>query len=142
MTLKKNYVAAIPKIGLNSIICSKNIIVLTLFLFRFVFQEKGNPSRLAKISFFKRWLSLVRSGQLTPISDNLYTKQLAESSNNPCNPGVAKMIDIDMTLYCQAKKAACNFQSAKDQLFIAFKKAELGTWVKKPIEQDDFEVMD
>ncbi|CAB4067310.1 ADARB [Lepeophtheirus salmonis] len=31
-----------------------------------------------------------------------------------------------------------NFQSAKSRLVEAFKKAELGSWVKKPMEQDEF----
>jgi hypothetical protein len=28
------------------------------------------------------------------------------------------------------------------QLFAAFKAAELGTWVKKPMEQDEFQVLE
>lgn len=31
---------------------------------------------------------------------------------------------------------------AKEQLVLAFHKAELGTWLKKPIEQDQFELDD
>jgi hypothetical protein len=34
------------------------------------------------------------------------------------------------------------FQMAKEQLVLAFHKAELGTWLKKPIEQDQFELDD
>ena len=37
-----------------------------------------------------------------------------------------------------AKMAAADFQEAKKQLFEAFKKAELGSWIKKPMEQDEF----
>ena len=44
----------------------------------------------------------------------------------------------ELGLYCEAKKAAADFQSAKEQLFVSFKKAELGKWVKKPMEQDEF----
>jgi hypothetical protein len=31
---------------------------------------------------------------------------------------------------------------AKEQLVLAFHKAELGAWLKKPIEQDQFELDD
>lgn len=36
----------------------------------------------------------------------------------------------------------CILQMAKEQLVLAFHKAELGTWLKKPIEQDQFELDD
>jgi len=36
----------------------------------------------------------------------------------------------------------CALQMAKEQLVLAFHKAELGTWLKKPIEQDQFELDD
>ena len=43
-----------------------------------------------------------------------------------------------LTHYASAKSGAQDFQAAKTQLFVAFKKAQLGDWVKKPLEQDDF----
>ena len=45
-----------------------------------------------------------------------------------------------MTEYSEAKKASEGFQKAKNQMFKAFAKAELGTWVKKPMEQDEFHI--
>lgn len=45
---------------------------------------------------------------------------------------------IELTQYSEAKRASTEFQRAKDELFKAFSKAELGAWVKKPMEQDEF----
>ncbi|XP_072811264.1 double-stranded RNA-specific editase B2 isoform X2 [Vicugna pacos] len=42
------------------------------------------------------------------------------------------------SMYCEAKRGACTYQSVKQQLFKAFQKAGLGTWVRKPPEQDQF----
>lgn len=40
--------------------------------------------------------------------------------------------------YCEAKLGARTYQATKRQLFRAFQKAGLGTWVRKPPEQDQF----
>ncbi|XP_004588523.2 double-stranded RNA-specific editase B2 [Ochotona princeps] len=42
------------------------------------------------------------------------------------------------SMYCEAKQGAQTYQSVKQQLFKAFQKAGLGTWVRKPPEQDQF----
>ncbi|KAF2899998.1 hypothetical protein ILUMI_06191 [Ignelater luminosus] len=42
--------------------------------------------------------------------------------------------------YSEAKLAAGKYNMAKNQLFQAFSKAGLGSWVEKPIEQDQFEL--
>ncbi|XP_004854759.1 double-stranded RNA-specific editase B2 [Heterocephalus glaber] len=42
------------------------------------------------------------------------------------------------SMYCEAKLGAHTYQSVKQQLFKAFQKAGLGTWVRKPPEQDQF----
>uniref|UniRef100_A0A8D1RPX3 Double-stranded RNA-specific editase B2 n=1 Tax=Sus scrofa TaxID=9823 RepID=A0A8D1RPX3_PIG len=42
------------------------------------------------------------------------------------------------SLYCEAKLGARTYQSVKQQLFRAFQKAGLGTWVRKPPEQEQF----
>lgn len=44
--------------------------------------------------------------------------------------------------YSSMKQAAKDYQLAKDQLGSAFLKANLGLWMKKPIEQDEFFVTD
>lgn len=40
--------------------------------------------------------------------------------------------------YHEAKQAAVEYHTAKQNLFKAFYKAGLGAWVEKPIEQDQF----
>ncbi|XP_068394364.1 double-stranded RNA-specific editase B2 [Eschrichtius robustus] len=42
------------------------------------------------------------------------------------------------SMYCEAKRGARTYQAVKQQLFRAFQKAGLGTWVRKPPEQDQF----
>ncbi|XP_057588877.1 double-stranded RNA-specific editase B2 [Hippopotamus amphibius kiboko] len=42
------------------------------------------------------------------------------------------------SMYCEAKLGARTYQAVKQQLFRAFQKAGLGTWVRKPPEQDQF----
>ncbi|XP_029092049.1 double-stranded RNA-specific editase B2 [Monodon monoceros] len=45
------------------------------------------------------------------------------------------------SMYCEAKLGARTYQVVKQQLFRAFQKAGLGTWVRKPPEQDQFLLM-
>ncbi|KAK2105400.1 hypothetical protein P7K49_014914 [Saguinus oedipus] len=42
------------------------------------------------------------------------------------------------SMYCEAKLGAHTYQAVKQQLFLAFQKAGLGTWVQKPPEQQQF----
>lgn len=53
---------------------------------------------------------------------------------------MCKARNIELTHYADAKKASTDFQKTKSELFKAFSKAELGTWVKKPMEQDEFQL--
>uniref|UniRef100_A0A7N9ATU9 Adenosine deaminase RNA specific B2 (inactive) n=1 Tax=Mastacembelus armatus TaxID=205130 RepID=A0A7N9ATU9_9TELE len=41
-------------------------------------------------------------------------------------------------MYCEAKMAACPYQTVKQQWFRSLQETGLGTWVKKPPEQDQF----
>ena len=88
------------------------------------FQDKGVASRLAKVSLFRRFLKLASSPVVRPL--NSTKGSLLESAK------------VDWSQYSEAKTASKGFQEAKLQLFAAFKKSELGTWVKKPMEQDEF----
>ena len=45
-----------------------------------------------------------------------------------------------LSQYSQAKATAHKYQEAKQVFYQAFKKAQLGTWVKKPMEQDEFQL--
>ncbi len=88
-------------------------------------QETGSPSRLCKSSFYRRWIALVNSGQLSFLAQTSVLTSPGPPSHDPMQ-------------YNTAKAEAADFQAAKEQLFCAFKKAELGSWVKKPMEQDEF----
>lgn len=82
--------------------------------------EQGQTSRLAKCQQFARFMKL-------------YGKMPALVKANNVSPPQR---------YVDAKNEASDYQLAKEQLFQAFSHAELGLWVKKPIEQDQFELSD
>ncbi|XP_013792117.1 double-stranded RNA-specific editase 1-like [Limulus polyphemus] len=81
--------------------------------------ELGQVSRLSKRSFFTRFLSLY--GKLS-----LDIKQ-----NDGFKPH----------LYSDTKAIVKDYQTVKNQMCKAFQDAGLGTWIKKPVEQDQFEVV-
>jgi len=84
---------------------------------------EGMPSRLCKNSLFARWLRIARQGVL--------------SSRTPLPP----LNDPLASTYKVVKQSSTDFQNAKCILFEAFQKAHLGNWMKKPMEQDDFEIV-
>ena len=45
-------------------------------------------------------------------------------------------------LYSEAKAAVIDYQLAKQALITAFQEANLGSWVKKPTEHDEFPISD
>lgn len=53
------------------------------------------------------------------------------------SPRIQRPADMP-SLYCEAKLGARTYQAVKQQLFRAFQKAGLGTWVRKPPEQEHF----
>ncbi|XP_031214713.1 double-stranded RNA-specific editase B2 isoform X2 [Mastomys coucha] len=75
----------------------------------------GASSRLCKHMFSARWARL--HGRLST--------RIPGHGDTP-------------SMYCEAKCGAHTYQSVKQQLFRAFQKAGLGTWVRKPPEQDQF----
>ncbi|EFN83585.1 double-stranded RNA-specific editase Adar isoform X2 [Harpegnathos saltator] len=80
-------------------------------------DELGKPSRISKQAFFRRFFNLL--GKLSTIED---------VDENRCRH------------YLEAKLSVQDYSLAKRQLKDAFVRAQLGSWVKKPIEQDMFEV--
>uniref|UniRef100_A0A3Q3GTF7 Adenosine deaminase RNA specific B2 (inactive) n=1 Tax=Labrus bergylta TaxID=56723 RepID=A0A3Q3GTF7_9LABR len=72
-------------------------------------RDSGTPSRLCKHTLFTRWSRL----------------------NRKVRPHVQLM-------YCEAKMAARPYQTVKQQWFRALQETGLGTWVKKPPEQEQF----
>ncbi|XP_053429023.1 double-stranded RNA-specific editase B2 isoform X1 [Nycticebus coucang] len=75
----------------------------------------GGSSRLCKHVFSARWAQL-------------YGRLSMRTPSHGDTP----------TMYCEAKLGAHTYQSVKQQLFKAFQKAGLGTWVRKPPEQEQF----
>uniref|UniRef100_A0A8D3DU15 Adenosine deaminase RNA specific B2 (inactive) n=1 Tax=Scophthalmus maximus TaxID=52904 RepID=A0A8D3DU15_SCOMX len=75
-------------------------------------RDSGTPSRLCKHALFTRWSRLHRKVIL---------------------PGYLKAL-----LYCEAKMAARPYQTVKQQWFRSLQETGLGTWVKKPPEQEQF----
>uniref|UniRef100_A0A7N9ARQ9 Adenosine deaminase RNA specific B2 (inactive) n=1 Tax=Mastacembelus armatus TaxID=205130 RepID=A0A7N9ARQ9_9TELE len=71
-------------------------------------RDSGTPSRLCKHSLFTRWSRLYRK------------------------------VSNKYLMYCEAKMAACPYQTVKQQWFRSLQETGLGTWVKKPPEQDQF----
>ncbi|XP_011644967.1 double-stranded RNA-specific editase Adar isoform X2 [Pogonomyrmex barbatus] len=80
-------------------------------------DELGKPSRISKQAFFRRFFNLL--GKLPTIEP---------IDENRCRH------------YFDAKSSVKDYSIAKEKLKDAFVKARLGSWVKKPIEQDMFEI--
>ncbi|XP_036438242.1 double-stranded RNA-specific editase B2 [Colossoma macropomum] len=78
-------------------------------------RDCGAPSRLCKHALFTRWT-------------RLYRKLVV------CAPGSR---DVPL-MYCEAKQAAGTYQTAKEQWVRALQENSLGTWVRKPPEQEQF----
>jgi len=96
-------------------------------------QESGAPSRLAKVSFFRRFLNLVSHPEIS------MKTSIATNPSNVTSPNRSEMREA-LRQYSQAKATAISYQKAKEAFYQAFQKAQLGTWVKKPMEQDEFQL--
>uniref|UniRef100_A0A8D3BUP8 Adenosine deaminase RNA specific B2 (inactive) n=1 Tax=Scophthalmus maximus TaxID=52904 RepID=A0A8D3BUP8_SCOMX len=78
-------------------------------------RDSGTPSRLCKHALFTRWSRLHRK------------------------LGIHMSVSADgQLLYCEAKMAARPYQTVKQQWFRSLQETGLGTWVKKPPEQEQF----
>lgn len=75
---------------------------------------QGKISRIAKQGFFVRYGELVAGLPQTQAQ---------------------RRIDCD---YGELKSQVREYQTAKTELFLAFKREDLGCWLKKPMEQDQF----
>ncbi|KAM7362318.1 double-stranded RNA-specific editase Adar-like [Cochliomyia hominivorax] len=100
----------VPGLGINWTIGDENIEIISLPSGRKIYNE---TSYLAKQAFFYKFHYLL---------NNLPNIGCAVNSNN----------------YAEAKQNARDFQKAKSEAISAFYRAELGCWVKKPIEQNEF----
>ncbi|OWR42378.1 adenosine deaminase, partial [Danaus plexippus plexippus] len=87
--------------------------------------ESGTPSLLCKQTMFARWQHLVRRLPLLP-----------QDETGPELPPLPE--NLDTLLYNEAKQLCTTYQLAKSELTGAFSRAQLGRWIKKPLEQDQF----
>ncbi|KAK3571518.1 hypothetical protein QTP86_012862 [Hemibagrus guttatus] len=78
-------------------------------------RDCGAPSRLCKRALYTRW-------------NRVYRKLVASAPGSSAGP----------LTYAEAKQAAASYQSAKEQWVRALREAGLGTWVRKPAEQEHF----
>ncbi|XP_037612935.1 double-stranded RNA-specific editase B2 [Sebastes umbrosus] len=78
-------------------------------------RDSGTPSRLCKHALFTRWSRLHRKSGIH----------------------VSGSADRQL-MYCEAKMAARPYQTVKQQWFRSLQETGLGTWVKKPPEQEQF----
>uniref|UniRef100_A0A665VLZ8 Double-stranded RNA-specific editase B2-like n=1 Tax=Echeneis naucrates TaxID=173247 RepID=A0A665VLZ8_ECHNA len=79
--------------------------------------DLGTPSRLCKHTLFTRWSRLYRKVSLG--------MHVSASMDRPF-------------MYCEAKMAVRPYQTVKQQWFRSLQEMGLGTWVKKPPEQEQF----
>eukprot|EP00079_Xenopus_tropicalis_P035754 XP_017949525.1 PREDICTED: double-stranded RNA-specific editase B2 [Xenopus tropicalis] len=101
-----------PNFSLNWIVGSTELEVINATTGK---RSCGSSSRLCKRALYTRWA-------------RLYGKLSTRIGNHKETPAV----------YCDAKLAHPTYQSVKQQMFKAIQRSGLGTWVKKPPEQDQF----
>ncbi|XP_062377336.1 double-stranded RNA-specific editase B2 [Sardina pilchardus] len=80
-------------------------------------KDSGTPSRLCKHALFTRWARLCRTVSPKP---------------RVCQGDSAEL------LYCEAKQAAGRYQTVKQKWLRSLQDTGLGTWVRKPPEQEHF----
>ena len=102
-----------PNFSANWLCCDDGLEVVTAMTGK---TEANTPSRVCKNQLFK--LFSILWAQISSITNQ---KILAKPK-----------------MYSEAKAAVMDYQIAKSQLVKAFEKAGLGSWIKKPLEMDQF----
>ncbi|XP_063062131.1 double-stranded RNA-specific editase B2 [Engraulis encrasicolus] len=87
-------------------------------------KDSGAPSRLCKHALFTRWARLCRRLNVRTASALPRGHDGGESQSE--------------VLYGEAKRAAARYQTVKQRWFRSLQETGLGTWVRKPPEQDQF----
>lgn len=101
-----------PNFGINWTLGCKEVEVVNSLTGR---KINNHRSRIVKAAFFERYSELVNK---LPC---IQTRRLSQ-------------------VYHETKDLARDYQIAKQELFSAFRREDLGNWLKKPIEQDQFTV--
>lgn len=111
-TETRNQIKA-PNFGINWTYSQRTVEVVNSLTGKTV---NNKISRLTKQVFFTRYANLI--------------KQLP-------NLRIPRNINGD---YTETKRTALDYQLAKRELFDAFRREDLGSWLKKPLEQDNFSI--
>lgn len=94
-------------------------------------DEETRPSRLCKRRFFERWTQL--AGRVNAVVD---------ASRKPSSGDVdVDPLELAARCYFDVKQEAADYHTTKHEMINAFTKQGLGQWVKKPCEQDSFDLM-
>lgn len=104
-------------------------------------DELGKPSRISKQGLFRRFYNLLGKLDTIDDADKNQCRHYLDAKSSVQNYSVSFSLNADTRVTFII--ISFNFslqQLAKHQLKEAFVKAHLGSWVKKPIEQDMFEV--
>lgn len=105
-----------PNFSINWVIGCQEVEIVNSFTGKLINNNTNTNkmSRLSKQSFYRRYASIIeRLPEPAPVREVLPT-------------------------YFETKMAVPEYQQAKKELFAAFAKEDLGDWLKKPIEQDQF----
>lgn len=105
-----------PNFSINWIINCQEVEIVNSFTGKLINNNTNTNkmSRLSKQSFYRRYAAIIeRLPETAPVREVLPT-------------------------YYETKMAVPEYQQAKKELFAAFAKEDLGDWLKKPIEQDQF----
>ncbi|KAH8235337.1 hypothetical protein KR038_004396 [Drosophila bunnanda] len=129
--------AKAPNFGINWTIGDTELEVVNSLTGRTI---GGQVSRITKQAFFVKYGFLMKNLPGIPIrkvtTDYGQTKaNVKDYQVRVCVLLLIKNIDY---LYILFTINFCHLQTAKLELFSAFKREDLGSWLKKPIEQDEF----
>ena len=106
-----------PNFSINWIIDGNEVEIVNSFTGKLINNNTNTNkmSRLSKQSFYIRYDNIIKK------LPQIKCREIRHS-------------------YGETKAAVADYQLAKRELFAAFAKEDLGQWLKKPIEQDDFTV--
>jgi len=90
--------------------------------------EDGSTSRVSKRSLFERFVSLVTNPSAGEWANSMLMMEPHVSEDGRVS-------------YLTLKRAARDFRQALDRFQTHLTKEGRGRWVKKPIEQDGFEIL-
>ncbi|XP_038105545.1 double-stranded RNA-specific editase Adar isoform X5 [Culex quinquefasciatus] len=106
-----------PNFSINWVIGCQEVEIVNSFTGKLINNNTNTNkmSRLSKQSFYRRYAAIIER-----------------------LPEPAPVLREVLPTYFETKMAVPEYQQAKKELFAAFAKEDLGDWLKKPIEQDQF----